>query len=257
MSKNTLIDSVFIGSSVMALFMIHRGEYSWWWMLTIAGLYGVITILGTLNLDWSYFITVRSNGIKWDNRIALTFDDGPLDHYTPAILKILAEHQIHATFFCVGHRIEKRPDLVIEMDRGGHIVANHTYTHKPTFPLQRTQSIIQELNGTNLRILKAIGKRSRLFRPPYGITHPFIANAVLQTNHVVVGWSIRSYDTVIKNPEVLLARIMKRVKGGDIILLHDYSEAMVLILPRLISSLKSKGYTFVTVDDLIDEHAYA
>jgi peptidoglycan/xylan/chitin deacetylase (PgdA/CDA1 family) len=256
MFRNTVVDIAFIGCAVIALILINQFGYSWWLIIGLSVCYGVISVLGSLNLDWGYFVNVKSKGAVRDNRIALTFDDGPLDHYTPRILSILKEHNVKATFFCIGYRIELLPHLVQEMDKCGHVIGNHSYYHRATFPLQRSQSIIKELKSTNKSILKVIGKKANLFRPPFGITHPFIANAVLQTNHVVVGWSVRSFDTVLRNPDVLLARILKRVKGGDVILLHDFSESTITILPILITRLKAKGYTFVTVDDLVNENAY-
>jgi peptidoglycan/xylan/chitin deacetylase (PgdA/CDA1 family) len=256
MSKNSKVDIAFLALAVVLLVLMRYYALSVWWLVSIVGVYSIVKVLGVCNLDWEYFMPVKSKAKIFDKRIALTFDDGPLPENTLKILSILKEHTVPAAFFCIGNRIVKHPLIAKEIHQQGHIIGNHSYFHKATFPLQRTQAILAELRNTDHAIRDITGKHPRFFRPPFGVIHPLIANAVMQTNHITIGWGVRSFDTMIKDPEVVLQRILKRVKPGDIILLHDYSDSMVRILPELISTLKEKGFTFERVDTLLNEKAY-
>jgi peptidoglycan/xylan/chitin deacetylase (PgdA/CDA1 family) len=96
----------------------------------------------------------------------------------------------------------------------------------------------------------------RLFRPPFGVTNPNIARAVTKTNQIVIGWNIRSLDTVIESQNAILNRIKNRVKPGGIILLHDTSDKTVLVLEQLLLFLQSEGYQTVTIEELLEISAY-
>ncbi|MBA4055584.1 MAG: polysaccharide deacetylase family protein, partial [Marivirga sp.] len=127
---------------------------------------------------------------------------------------------------------------------------------KATFDLQTTGRIVKELVDTDQTILKAIGVKPRLFRPPYGVTNPMVASAVKKGGYKTIGWSIRSFDTVIKDSATLLERITKPLKGGDVILLHDYSNTTLEILPALLDHISKVGLKIVRVDELLNEKAY-
>jgi peptidoglycan-N-acetylglucosamine deacetylase len=95
------------------------------------------------------------------------------------------------------------------------------------------------------------------FRPPYGVTNPMVAGAVRQSNHKVVGWSVRSFDTMIKDRSKLLTRVTTSLKGGDIVLFHDFSETAIDILPDFIDHAHKIGLKIVRLDTLLNENPYA
>lgn len=215
----------------------------------------VIVVIGVSVLSLSFFVPVISTGIS-DDRVALTFDDGPVPGKTDQVLRILREFNVPAAFFCIGNRVDKHPDVVRRMDQEGHIVGNHSYWHGKLFDLKSAPMVTRELYDTDLAIYNAIGKRPRFFRPPYGVTNPMIARSVRRLNHTVTGWSIRSFDTVQSKPDKLLQRIMNRLKGGDVVLLHDFSPSTIAALPDIITQIRKRGLKIVRLDELIKEKAY-
>jgi peptidoglycan/xylan/chitin deacetylase (PgdA/CDA1 family) len=94
------------------------------------------------------------------------------------------------------------------------------------------------------------------FRPPFGVTNPMIAKAVSKTKHHVIGWNIRSLDTVYENENIIFERVKNKIKPGGIILLHDTSQKSVNVLERLLLFLKTENYSIVSVDKLLNLSAY-
>ena len=137
------------------------------------------------------------------------------------------------------------------------MIGNHSYWHKATFDLQTAGKIGKELSDTDESIQQAIGVKPNLFRPPYGVTNPMVARAVKKAGYTTIGWSVRSFDTVIKDGVVLKKRITRSLKGGDVILLHDYSNTTLEILPALLDHISSVGLKIVRVDELLNQKAYA
>ncbi|MFZ6009875.1 MAG: polysaccharide deacetylase family protein, partial [Bacteroidota bacterium] len=105
-------------------------------------------------------------------------------------------------------------------------------------------------------IQKNIGFKPRYFRPPYGVTNPMVASAVKSLGYTTIGWSLRSFDTMYENSAALLKRVMSLVKGGDVILFHDYCDSTIEILPTVLMNIKKLGLKIVRVDDLLNEKPY-
>lgn len=201
-----------------------------------------------------FFLPAICSGKEETKSIALTFDDGP-NESTGKVLEILKAHGVEACFFCIGHHIEKDPHLVRQLHAEGHIVGNHSFYHRWNFDLLSSKKMKEELKRTEDAIESLLHVRPNFFRPPYGVTNPALANAV-DKDYKVIGWSIRSFDTVIKDPAKLLNRITRKLKGGDIVLFHDHSESMLAILPAFIKHIESIGLNIVRVDHLLGESAY-
>lgn len=219
-------------------------------------LYVGFQLYGSFNLSSSFFIPVRSKASHPRNTIALTFDDGPIPGKTEKILDILKIHQVHAAFFCIGHRVKENPEVVKRIHQDGHVLGNHSYWHGKTFDLQSAEKIASELKETDAIIRENTGLQPRFFRPPYGVTNPMVAAAVREGNYETIGWSVRSLDTVIKDGPALMKRITSRLKGGDIVIFHDYSNSTVEILPALLEHISRVGLKIVRVDELLNEKAY-
>jgi peptidoglycan/xylan/chitin deacetylase (PgdA/CDA1 family) len=228
---------------------------SWWWLLVPVLIYVPLLVAGAACIRWNFYLRAFHRGTA-SRQIALSFDDGPAKE-TEAILDILREQQVPATFFTIGSRAAEHPELVRRWHEEGHLTGNHSFYHKWNFDLQRTGQMEQELRRTNEVVAAITGRQPLYFRPPYGVTNPRLARAVKRTGMYPVGWSIRSFDTVAKDPEVLLERILSRLKGGDIILLHDSMAITREILTPLITRAREKGFTFVRVDQILELPAYA
>jgi len=220
-------------------------------------LYLAIITRGTISLSAQFFVPVKFRGDISSGAIAITFDDGPVPGKTEKILEILNSYKVSAAFFCVGHRIVDNPVIAKKIHDAGHLLGNHSYWHKNTFDLQTTEKIEQELTNTNNAIEQAIGFRPKFFRPPFGITNPMVAKAIIRGGFKTIGWSIRSFDTVIRSREMLLKRLTQSIEGGDIILFHDYCDMTLAILPEFLDYIFARGLNVVRVDELLNEKAYA
>ena len=214
-----------------------------------------IQLYGALYMSSGFFLHAICFGKKESNSIALTFDDGPVSGQTEKVLDILRTHQLEACFFCIGDRVSKYPVLIKRLQEEGHIIGNHSYFHHWNFDLLAPLKMREELERTDEAISKVLGVRPNYFRPPYGVTNSNLAVAAGK-DYRIVGWSVRSFDTVIKDPVKLLKRVTRRLKGGDIVLFHDHSETMHEILPDFIKHVESIGLKIVRLDKLINESPY-
>lgn len=187
--------------------------------------------------------------------VALTFDDGPDSLYTPLILNILDEMQVTATFFDIGQKILKYPDIVKRAHREGHLIANHTFNHL-YLPGKSFERIIRNIDRTERIIDSVCGYSAKLFRPPWGAIEQAQKDSLESLGYRIVMWDIgttKNYDV-----SSIVSNIVDNVAPGKIILLHDSNEGnkldrMVIVnaLPAIIEGLRAKGYTFVTVEGIL------
>lgn len=179
--------------------------------------------------------------------IALTFDDGPHSVYTSRLLDGLRERNIHATFFLLGENIDGKEAVVRQMKEDGHLICNHGYTHVQMNKeaLERARSQIEETNG---KIEAITGQRPEYLRPPYGSWNEELECA---TDMTVVLWSLDSLDWKLQNTGKVVRKVLKTVEPGDIVLMHDVFPTSVLAALEIIDTLTKRGYTFVTVDELL------
>lgn len=246
---------LFVAVLAMATLLHLQGHIGFYVLPLLCLMYIVLLYLGVTQIRWNYYIRSYNKG---HNRqfIALTFDDGP-NTETSAILDILEQEQVKATFFCIGRNIEKDQALVLRMHDEGHVVGNHSYYHSTSFDWMNSKRMLAEIEQANSIIRKVTGRQPNMFRPPYGITNPNLYRAVKRSGMASIGWSLRSYDTLAKDGEQLKNRIINKLSGGDIILLHDSVQVTREILTDLIREARKKGYTFVRIDQLLDVPAYA
>ena len=191
-----------------------------------------------------------------DKVVALTFDDGPDEDSTPRVLDLLKRYDVRATFFVVGEQARQNPELIHRMVAEGHTVAGHSYYHLPQSTLWSSQRYTEELFRCNDVVARLTGLRMRLYRPPFGVTNPPIARAVKNLGLIPVGWSVRSLDTITKNRDRVVDRVMRGLRGGDVILLHDRLENSEELLEKLLTALRTQHYTTATVDELFKIEAY-
>jgi len=218
----------------------------------------VIAILawGSFNICSGLYIKAHCRGKGEDKKIALSFDDGPDPQITPRVLDLLKEHNIKAGFFLVGEKLEKDPGMLEKILSEGHVVGNHSYLHKNNFGFKSKNKVLKELQKTEALIFHSSGKRIKLFRPPFGVTNPNIAGAARILDYSVVGWSIRSLDTMGKSREKTIKRVTGRMKPGSLILFHDTHADIMPILEAVITYASEKGYAFVSPDVLLNIEPY-
>lgn len=196
---------------------------------------------GIFDIRLGYFVrTICSNNSLKTKYITLSFDDGPTT-LTPLFLDLLKKYQAKAIFFCIGKNIENYPEIVLRIKEEGHLIGNHTFSHNPRNCFISTQNFVNEIQKTD-NALKQLGIETHLFRPPYGITNPHIAKAIILTKKKVIGWNIRSLDTIITDEDKLYHRIINRITDKNIILMHDTSEKTLRVLERLLIFLEKNNF---------------
>jgi peptidoglycan/xylan/chitin deacetylase (PgdA/CDA1 family) len=211
---------------------------------------------GSISIRSGYYCRVLCSAKVEKKLLALTFDDGPDIKRTPEILDILKKHNIKAAFFCIGKKAEENPGLIREIDQEGHAIGSHSYSHHFFFDLFTSGRMLKELQKTEDILNKILDKKIKMFRPPYGVTNPPLARALKRMNYHIIGWSLRSKDTIIKEENLLFERLVKRLKAGDIILFHDTESKSVRVLGKFIKFAKANNYSFERPDKILNIEAY-
>lgn len=224
--------------------------------LFIGIIYVMVLGLGAASMGLNFYTRSMHKGRTREKLVALTYDDGPDQGVSPQLLQLLSMQNISATFFCIGHKIKAHPTIVKELSDAGHLIGNHSYSHAAVFDLYTPKRMTDELIQTNEIIEQTIGRKPRLFRPPYGVTNPMLAKAIKNTGMQPVGWSLRSFDTMHEASRVL-AKITNSVKPGDIILLHDNNNKCLEITSELLKWFHKNEYKVVSLEQLLNIKAYA
>ncbi len=179
-----------------------------------------VWVYGAATIGSGIFVKAQCR-VDPSDGILLTFDDGPDPDVTPRVLDVLDRHHQKALFFVIGSKAEAHPEVLREIVRRGHRVGNHTFSHSPYANFLGSRHLEREIRMTDDAIERACGIRPTLFRPPLGISTHFMRGVLRRTGHSVVGWSVRSFDTRPEPREKVLRRIVRNLRGGDIVLLHD------------------------------------
>lgn len=248
---------LFCVAVVLVLFILtFFTAVDWTFFLLLFIIWLGLTTWGSFDIRLNYFTKAYSlKPNSTSKEIALTFDDGPHE-MTEKVLDLLKQFNVKATFFCIGKQIENNPELFKRIISEGHLVGNHSYSHSENFGFFSSQKVLDEITETNKLAQQLSGLEMNFFRPPFGVTNPMIAKAVSKTKHHVIGWNIRSLDTVYENENIIFERVKNKIKPGGIILLHDTSQKSVNVLERLLLFLKTENYSIVSVDKLLNLSAY-
>lgn len=187
--------------------------------------------------------------------IALTFDDGPSPGITDKILKILKNQNVKVTFFPIGRKIAKNPNLLKEIAADGHEIGNHTYFHSRLTQIN-DEEMLNEIRMASMLISKNTNTKECFFRPPYGKLTYSKRKLIEKAGYDIVYWSVSADDCYrlgigMRGPDSITRKVISEVRGGDIVLMHDNSKEIVEALPKIIEALKKRGYYFVTVSQML------
>lgn len=199
------------------------------------------------------------------NGVALTFDDGPHPRFTPAILDILRDHSVKATFFVIGRWAREFPELIRRIHDEGHALGNHTLDHAHLGINRNRAYWDTQIGETQRIILNIVGQKPLLFRPPMGFKTWHIAGAARRESLPVIGWSVRGYDTRRNTSAGGLAKhVLRQTTGHDIIMLHDgidpdrarrekdaSQQATVDALPAIIAGIREKELIITPLIDAL------
>lgn len=182
-----------------------------------------------------------------DKVVALTFDDGPHETYTLELLNGLKKRDVKVTFFLMGQNISGNEELVLRMQKDGHLIGNHSYRH-----IQLTKAgednVCDAVEQTEKIIENITGCRPKYLRPPYG---DWNENLECRLDLTTVFWSVDSLDWKLQNTKQIVNQVEKKVGNGDIILMHDIFPESITAALEIVDHLKAKGYQFVTVEELL------
>jgi peptidoglycan/xylan/chitin deacetylase (PgdA/CDA1 family) len=189
------------------------------------------------------------------NEIALTIDDGPDPVVTPQVLDLLDRYATRATFFCIGIQAERHPDLCREIVQRGHAVENHSQQHFLYFSLLGPRSLMRELQASQGTLTRISGQRPLFFRAPAGLRNLFLAPLLARLGLRLASWSVRGFDTRINDPERVKSSLLRGLRAGAILLLHDGHAArtaagipvILEVLPAVLESAAAAGLRPVTL----------
>lgn len=181
--------------------------------------------------------------------VALTFDDGPHGAATLRLLDILRMENVKATFFVVGKMAKKRPELVREIVREGHEIANHTFSHA-TLTRITPEEVRADYEACNNVLEEITGTRPTYCRPPGGDSDPAVVRAAASLGMTSVFWTTDPGDYYSPGTDKIMSRTLNELKPGGIILLHDGIEQTLDQLPAILETIKARGYKIVTVGEL-------
>lgn len=227
------------------------------WLLlnaTLAALFIAIG-LGVAVPQLSFFGPFICRGNSEKRQVALTFDDGPDARSTPALLEVLRAQEVEVAFFVIGKKVAADPKLANQILRDGHLLENHSYEHSNATNFYSTARLTAELTRTQQAIEKNTGTTPRYFRPPIGLSNPNTFHAAAALRLKVIGWSTRSLDTRLTDPERIVRRIERGLKPGAIILLHDGNipaARLVVTVKLLLAKLREHGYEIVRLDRMLE-----
>ncbi len=226
------------------------------YLLALIFIYFSIIFYGAAFIQSGLFLNAICSADRQDKKISITFDDGPDKEITPAVLAVLKEKNIKATFFIIGKNIEPNKELIKKMDDEGHLIGNHSFSHHYWFDLFSSGKMTNEIIQTNELIFQTIHKKPSMFRPPYGVTNPNVYRAVKHTGLKTIGWSIRTFDKQDKPVDETLKKITSKIKSGDIILFHDTHQKIIPLLTKVIEFANKNNFEIIPLDQLLKIKTY-
>ncbi|GLV55835.1 hypothetical protein KDH_26790 [Dictyobacter sp. S3.2.2.5] len=199
------------------------------------------------------------HGTKSRKEVAFTFDDGPNITYTPQILAILRQFNLHATFFAIGQHILAYPHITKAVYAAGHTIGNHSWSH-PLLTALKPMQVLWQMEYTNQVIQQTIGIKPTLMRPPYGAINRMSHIQIENTGLLPVLWNVDSEDWKHLGVHTIVQTTLQETRNGSIILMHDGGgdrSQTVAALPLIIRLLEQRGYSIVPMQQLLDHYADA
>lgn len=251
----TLLSAAVAGGLVVALGVEPRGL----WLVGIALSHVAVLAIGVVSLRSGILCRAVWRAPRSVAAVALTYDDGPDPRSTPALLDLLRERGVAATFFCVGARLRAAPELAMRCHAEGHLLANHSDGHAPWTNLLFTGRMTREVAACQTELQRLTGERPRFYRPPFGLANHALAAVARTLELTVVGWQARGRDLRGSDPDRVARRVLRRIRPGGIVLLHDGGREPGLVVAataRILDGLAARGLRAVRLDRLLaDEPA--
>jgi peptidoglycan/xylan/chitin deacetylase (PgdA/CDA1 family) len=233
-------------------------------MIALAVIIFVVLAIAAFCVFFDEAVIVRKDTLyrakTQDKAVALTFDDGPSEEWTPKILDVLSKHKVKATFFMIGEHVLRYPDMAKRVAKEGHEIGNHTFDHH-VLVYYKPQELVDEIKKSEKIIYEVTGKKTDLLRPPKAWVTPAEKKIINNLGYKIILWSLNSKDWVNFNNRYIIKYLMHNIKPGDIILFHDSGgvftaeggnrKVTIKAVGLLIEKLREKGYRLTTVSELL------
>ena len=190
-----------------------------------------------------------------EKKIAISFDCAWGVDYTDKLLSIMEEEQVKCTFFAVEFWSKKHPEYLKKISDLGHEIGTHSATHPYMSKLDKS-TIVNELTSSVQAIESVTGKKVEVFRPPYGDYDDLLIDTAFELNLFTIQWDVDSLDWKDISSTQIYDRVTKKVQNGSIVLFHNQGLHTAEALPSIIKELKTRGFTFVTIGELIYRENY-
>jgi len=236
-----------------AVFRLSAGTARWVLWSVLFATSGLAAGLGVSFPEWRMFGSSLCRVRTARKVVALTFDDGPDPASTPALLDLLARKAVRATFFCVGRQVASHRDLARRIAAEGHLIGNHSFAHSLGTNLFGDARLRADLELAQQEITRAVGRTPEFYRPPMMLTNPRVFRVTRALSLTVAGCAIRCYDRRGGSTQEVLHRVLRRLRPGVIIALHDGGvppERLVELAGQLLDKLHAQGYRCLRLDEL-------
>jgi peptidoglycan/xylan/chitin deacetylase (PgdA/CDA1 family) len=264
--RPTLLIRASVVLHLLAVIAVIAEPGQWRWALgAVFANHALLTLVGLwprshwLGPNWTRLPAAAAAG----NEIAVTVDDGPDPIVTPQVLDILDRYAAHATFFCVGDKAARYPDLCREIVRRGHAVENHSQHHRHYFALMGPSGLMRELQAAQDTLTTITRQRPWFFRAPAGLRNPFLDLVLSRLGLQLASWSARGFDTRIGDADRVRYKLLRGLRAGAILALHDGNAArtsdgvpvILEVLPTVLASAAAANLRFVTLRQAADSSA--
>lgn len=209
--------------------------------------YLIIEFCGAYFIGLNFHFKSLNHLNKNSNKIALTFDDGPVHPQSTRVLETLKKHNVKATFFIIGKNIQGKEALLKQIAEEGHVIGSHSFSHHFWIDLWGKNKLENDIVNSIDAIKQCTGIETKIFRPPYGVTTPNFTAVLKKLKLAPIGWNVRSFDTSTTDINKISERVLQKTEKGSVILLHDRLDFMPELLDKLIPALKQKNFEFVTI----------
>jgi len=238
----------------IAIGCLSAGALRWVALSVLFSTAGLVAGLGVSFPEWGLFGSSLCHVPTAQKVVALTFDDGPDPASTPALLDLLARRGTRATFFCIGRRAAQYRELAHRIAADDHLMGNHTFEHSGGTNWFSAARLRSDLELAQAEIARAAGRAPVFFRPPMMLTNPQVFRVTRAMSLRVVGATVRGYDLGGASTDQILQRVLRGLKPGAIIALHDGGvppERVVALVERLLDRLHREGYSCLRLDELV------
>ncbi len=239
----------------VAIFWGTQGGLRWALLTALCCVSGFVVGLGVSFPQWQMFGESLCCVRTTRRAVSLTFDDGPDAASTPPLLDLLQRRGVKATFFCVGERVAEHSELTRRLADEGHLVENHSQQHSHGTNLFSAANLHADLSGAQQAIHRATGREPEFFRPPMGLTNQRVFRVARELNLRVTGYTARGLDSRLeKSSEEIVARLLRGLRPGAILLLHDGGmpvERLLETVSLLLDRLEAAGYECLRLDELL------